>query len=191
MAKRTKAQPLTPEQAQLLKDVKRINERINEIAKRFGTESFAYNQYYSMIVTTFPERFRRIDEKGLIKISRSNAFLATAGSWKTTTGIQRALAQKTVGQLRKEARKSLKNEGVRNPSQELVSNRMKAIDQVSDYVESHHDMFYIEGNETASNIIHIRERRKTYGELTTLIQIYEELKDSGELVTGDLFDGVE
>ena len=44
MAKRSSTK-LTPSQLQLEKDVKRINERINEIAKTFGTESYAYNQF--------------------------------------------------------------------------------------------------------------------------------------------------
>lgn len=180
MAKRTQKQPLTPEQAQLLKDVKRINERINEIAKRFGTDSYAYNQYYAMIKSTFPEKFRRFDKDARIKISRSSAFLATAGEEKTQQAITRALAQKTVGQLRKEARISLKGEGVKKPSTESIVTRMKAIDDVQKFVESHTDMFYI-ANENSQDIIHIMGRKKTYSELTELIQIYEDARSAGKL----------
>ena len=188
MAPRTKAVPLTPEQLQLEKDIKRINERINEIAKRYGTESYAYNKWYSAIKSTIPERFRKTSRHGIIQLSRSKEFIMTASSARTQESMKRLLGMKTVGKLRKEARATLKGEGER-VTPERVSERMKEIDLINKYVEEHHDMFYLE-NQRAQDIAHIKDRRKTFEELIELRQIY----DSGDkkLVSkGDPFKGLE
>lgn len=188
MAPRTKAVPLTPEQLQMEKDIKRLNERINEIAKMYGTDSYVYNKWYSAIKSTIPQRFRRESVHGVIQLSRSKEFIMTASSARTQESMKRILGLKTVGKLRKEARATLKGEG-RKATPESVSKRMKEIDIVNQYVEEHHDMFYLE-NQRAQDIAHIKERRKTFGELIELRQIYD--KSDKKLVSkGDPFKDLE
>ena len=109
-ARKQKKTRLTPKQAQLEKEVKRINERINEIAKKLGAGSYAYNQWYATIKTLIPERYRTIDKNGLIKLKRSKEFYQTANTKRTKEAIARILGLKTSGQLRREAVQSLKEE---------------------------------------------------------------------------------
>ena len=186
MPQRTKAVPLTPEQLQLEKDVKRINERINEIAKRFGTESYAYNEYYSAIVSTIPEKYRRYSKHGVLQIKRSSELYRTASTPATKQAQARLLGLKTVGQLRKEARRSLKEEG-EDVTPYTLDKRMKEIDEVQEFVDSHRDMFYAAYNDKNVNkIINIKKRKKTYGELIQIVNAYK----AGQYKTIDIFGGL-
>lgn len=172
MAPRTKAVPLTPEQMQLEKDIKRINERINEIAKRYGTESYTYNKWYSAIKSTIPERFRKSSKHGVIQLSRSKEFILTASSARTKESMRRLLGMKTVGKLRKEAKATVKEEGMK-PTPENISQFMEMIDKVNKFVEEHSEMFYLE-DKRAQDIAHIRKRKKSYKELGELVRIYQQ-----------------
>lgn len=172
MAPRTKAVPLTPEQLQMEKVIKRLNERINEIAKMYGTESYTYNKCYSAIKSSIPERFRKTSKHGIIQLSRSKEFIMTASSARTQESMKRLLGMKTVGKLRKEARATLKWEGGK-VTPESVNKRMKEIDKVNMFVEEHSEMFYLE-DKRAQDIAHIKTRKKSYKELGELVQIYQQ-----------------
>ena len=172
MAPRTKTVPLTPEQLQMEKDIKRLNERINEIAKKYGTESYAYNKWYSAIKSSIPERYRKTSRHGIIQLSRSKEFIQTASSAKTQESMRRLLGLKTVGKLRKEAKTALKEEG-KKLTPENVSQFMELIDKVNKFVEEHSEMFYLE-DKRAQDIAHIKTRKKKYKELGELIQIYQQ-----------------
>lgn len=188
MAPRTKAVPLTPEQLQLEKDIKRLNERINEIAKKYGTESYAYNKWYSAIKSTIPERYRKTSKHGIIQLSRSKEFIQTASSAKTQESVRRLLGLKTVGKLRKEAKTALKEEG-KKLTPENVSQFMAMIDQVNKFVEEHSEMFYLE-DKRAQDIAHIKTRKKKYKELAELIQIYQQ-GNATITIKEDPFKGLE
>lgn len=197
MAPRTKAVPLTPEQLQLEKDIKRLNERINEIAKFYGTNSTAYNKYYAAVKMAVPERYRKTSKHGVIQLSRSKEFITSAASSpKMQMNMKRLLGMKTVGQLKKEAEATLKAEGMAKASRALVEQRAKAIDFLTGYIEEHSDMFYIGGKE-AKSIIHIKGRKKTYNELLQLARLYQE-KNGADWLSGktideeinDLFKGI-
>ena len=185
MAPRTKAVPLTPEQLQLEKDIKRLNERINEIAKFYGTESYSYNKYYSAVKMAIPEKFRRTSKHGVIQISRSKEFIQTA-SYKTQSSMKRLLGMKTLGQLKKEAAASLKAEGMAKATKALVQQRAQAIDFLMGYIEEHSDMFYLGGKE-AKDIIHIKGRKKTYSELLQLARLYQK-KNGVDWLSGKSID---
>ena len=172
MAPRTKAVSLTPEQLQMEKDIKRLNERINEVAKRYGTESFAYNKWYSAIKSTIPERFRKTSKHGVIQLSRSKEFIQTASSARTQESMRRLLGLKTVGKLRKEANTALKEEG-KKLTPENISQFMEMIDKVNKFVEEHSEMFYLE-DKRAQDIAHIKTRKKSYKELGELVRIYQQ-----------------
>mgnify|MGYP003493739716 CR=1 FL=1 len=186
MAQRIKTVPLTPEQLQLERDVKRLNERINEIAKFFGTDSYSYNKYYSAVKMAIPEKYRRTSKHGVIQISRSKEFIQTASSYKTQSSMKRLLGMKTVGQLKKEAAASLKAEGMLKATKALVEKRAQAIDFLSMFIEDHSDMFYLGGKE-AKEIIHIKGRKKTYSELLQLARLYQE-KNGADWMSGKTID---
>lgn len=185
----TKRNKLTPAQRQLEKDVKRINERINEIAKAFGTQSAAYDKWYSTIKLSIPEKFRTTSKHGIIQIARSKEFYQTSLRKKTKMGIQRLLGLKTKGQLMKEAKESLKKEGLKKPTQAEIEDRAKAIDLVEIFVKSNEDMFYLPPDSPVYNIIHLKGRRKTYNEILEIIEEYNKRKESGGLNI-DPFEGL-
>ena len=186
MAPRTKTVPLTPEQLQMEKDIKRLNERINEIAKFYGTESYAYNKYYAAVKMSIPEKFRRTSKHGVIQISRSKEFIQTASSYKTQSSMKRLLGMKTLGQLKKAAQESLKQEGILKATNAVIAQRAKAIDFLMAYVEEHSDMFYMGGKE-AKDIIHIKGRKKSYDELLQLARLYQK-KNGVDWLSGKSID---
>lgn len=180
---------LTPLALQMEKDVKRINERINEVAKALGTDSYAYNQWYSAIKQTIPEKYRTTSKHGIIQIARSKEFYMSANKKRTKQAIQRILGLRTIGSLKKEAKGSLKQEGTKKPTKEEVINRMKLIDTVNTFVSENEDMFYIQ-DEKIQKLAHIKSRKKTYEELNQIIERYNELMGRGLGQSGDLFKGL-
>jgi hypothetical protein len=186
----TKKNNLTSSQLQLEKDVKRINERINEIAKTFGTQSYAYNKWYSTLKLSIPEKYRTTSKHGVIQIARSKEFYQSSLRKKTKMGIKRLLGMKTKGQLMKEAKESLKMEGNIKPTRVEIEDRAKIIDEINKFVSENEDMFYQPKSSVVYNIIHITGRRKTYVELKQIIDEYRKrLKESGGLFS-DPFEGL-
>ena len=208
-ARKQKKTRLTPKQAQLEKDVKRINERINEIAKKLGAGSYAYNQWYATIKTLIPERYRTIDKEGLIKLKRSKEFYQTANTKRTKEAIARILGLKTSGQLRREAIQSLKEENalINKPdavgigsgtvpvptpiTPDNILQRQRDIDEIQTFVSSNRDMFYVASyNQNINDLIHIRGRRKTYAEMKQIVDAYTSGKASGTNKYIDVFEGL-
>jgi hypothetical protein len=186
---RQKATPLTPAQRQLEKDVKRINERINEVAKLVGTNSYAYNQWYAAMKSVIPAKYQATSQHGIMQIARSKDFYRTANTKKTKQAIQRLLGMKTAGQLKKEAKKSLQALGIKKPTAFDIDNRVKIIDKVNQFVSENEDMFYINDPEI-QQIAHIKGRRKTYEELNRIIDIYNEKMGRGVPEMIDIFEGL-
>ena len=93
---------LTPKQ--LEKDVKRINERINEVVKLLGNDSEAYNKYVSRIKALLPESFTRIDKDGLVKIARKKELYQRAGDEKIQRAIEQILKVPTAGNIKAHAK---------------------------------------------------------------------------------------
>lgn len=186
---RKKAIPLTAEQKQLEKDVKRINERINEVAKLVGTNSYAYNQWYSAIKSVIPGKYRATSKHGIMQIARNKDFYRTANQKKTIQAVQRLLGMKTAGQLKKQAKQSLKDEGTKKPTTQEIEDRVKAIDETNSFVNDNRDMFYIDPKKSkrAYDIAHIKGRRKSYDEMEELISIYKKITSTGDTPTDNIF----
>lgn len=199
---------MTNEQLQLEKDVKRINERINEIAKKYGTGSFAYNKYYSAVVMGLPSRFRRFSKNGIVQLSRSKEFYETVNDPETQQAITRLLGLKTSGQLRKAAKKSLLDEerakvkvinqnrkinGMallpmpKQPTESQIKQREIDIDEVNEFVADNRAMFYMSASKEVNQLIHTKGRRKTYGEMIQIIHAYQK---GGGMDSRNLFEGL-
>ena len=95
---------------QLEKDVKRINERINEVAKLLGTDSDAYNKYVARLKSLLPSKYVTIDKDGLFKIKRSKELYGRSGEEKIERAFQQILKVPTAGEIRREARRVIKEE---------------------------------------------------------------------------------
>lgn len=188
MAKRSSTK-LTPSQLQLEKDVKRINERINEIAKTFGTESYAYNQWYSTLKLSIPEKYRATSKHGIIQIARSKEFYQSSLKKKTKMGIKRLLGMKTKGKLMKEAEQTLKDAGIKKPTRVEIEDRAKVIDEVNLFVSEHEDMFYLPTDSQVYSTIHIKGRKKNYKELKKIVEEYKKQLNGGGLFS-DPFEGL-
>ena len=177
---------------QIEKDVKRINERINEVVKALGTDSKAYNDYVSRIKSLIPGKYQRVDKDGLIKISRSKELYKTFNTEKTQRAFEQILKVDTIGNKRKEAKKALieeakqalLEEGIENPtkeqlkpSKEQINEMVQKIDEVEKFVDENREMFYVEyTNEDINDTIGIKGRRKTYSELYSIVEAYQENK---------------
>ena len=185
-----KKPPLTAEQRQLEKDVKRINERINEIAKKYGTNSYTYNKWYAAVKSAIPARFRKISQHGIIQLSRSREFYDTYNREWNKSAIARLLGMKTRGQLRKEAKEGLRASGIAKPTPVQIAQREIMVDKVNSFVESNQDMFYLE-NVQLQKLAHIRGRKKTYEELNEIIDIYQEqIQGNATITYRDIFEGL-
>ena len=98
---------------QLEKDVKRINERINEASKLLGSDSEAYNKYVARLKSLLPSKYVTIDRDGLYKIKRSKELYSRSGEDKIERAFQQILKVPTAGAIRKEARRVIKEERVK------------------------------------------------------------------------------
>lgn len=95
---------------QLEKDVKRINERINEVSKLIGSDSEAYNKYVARLKSLLPSKYVTIDRDGLYKIKRSKELYQRSGEEKIERAFQQILKVPTAGEIRREARRVIKEE---------------------------------------------------------------------------------
>lgn len=95
---------------QLEKDVKRINERINEVAKLLGSDSEAYNKYVARLKSLLPSKYVTIDKDGLYKIKRAKELYQRSGEEKIERAFQQILKVPTAGEIRREARRVIKEE---------------------------------------------------------------------------------
>ena len=99
---------LTPQQ--LEKDVKRINERINEVVKLLGADSEAYQKYVARLKSLLPSQFVRVDKDGLFKIARKKELYNRAGDEKIQRAFEQILKTPTAGDIKKNARRVIKEE---------------------------------------------------------------------------------
>lgn len=173
---------------QIEKDVKRINERINEVVKALGTESKAYNDYVSRIKSLIPGKYQRIDKDGLIKLSRSKEFYKTFDQERTQRAFEQLLKVPTMGNIKKEAKKALKEEGKKKPTKADIDDMAKKIDFTEKFIEENQEMFYVEYSQNELNeTIHTTGRKKTYSELYKIAEAYKQNK-YGEKI--DPFEGL-
>lgn len=99
---------LTPQQ--LEKDVKRINERINEVVKLLGRDSEAYNKYVSKLKSLLPSQYVRVDKDGLFKIARKKSLYQSASDEKIQRAFEQILKVPTAGEIKAHAKKVIHHE---------------------------------------------------------------------------------
>lgn len=191
---------LTPKQ--LEKDVKRLNERINEVVKLLGSDSEAYNRYVSKMKALLPERFVRVDKDGLVKIARTKELYNQAGDEKIQRAFQQLLKVPTAGNVKANARRVIMEERKKRESfgaeaepgadyigvgagamihqpgritKEEIEAKAKQIDEIDKFVSDNQDMFYVEySNSDLNKTINTKGKgRRSYGELQEIIDAYK------------------
>ena len=171
-----------------IKDIKRLNQRIVQVAKSFGKESPLYMEYETKLKKIFPSEQININKRGEIQLSRSKQF------YNTTSGeyVQRVQkTTRTVAELRKQARESIKVEIPKGGkiSEEMIQQRIKDRWEVEENLNSALDSLYGREDEMAQKAIETMRKKgeKSYGELKSVI---EQSKNTTQIGIRNLFEGL-
>ena len=171
-----------------IKDIKRLNQRIVQVAKSYGKESPLYMEYETKLKKIFPSEQININKRGEVQLSRSKQF------YNTTSGeyVQRVQkTTRTVSELRKQARESIKVELPKGEkiTEEMIQQRIKDRWEVEENLNSALDSLYGREDEMAQKAIETMRKKgeKTYEELKSVI---EQSKNTNQIGIRNLFEGL-
>lgn len=146
----------------MVKRIKRINERIADIARTFGTQSNIYNEYESRIVTLFPTSYH-YSKKGYISLSHGKKVVGNPDTDKKLMSIE---VLPTKGEIVKRSKKRLKDKGILNPKIEDVKREVERKDRVENLINDNLDLAYaIKSQEADAFIDYMRQSEKDYDEM--------------------------
>ena len=171
-----------------IKDIKRLNQRIVQVAKSFGKDSPLYMEYETKLKKIFPSEQININKRGEIQLSRSKQF------YNTTSGeyVQRVQkTTRTVSELRKQARESIKVEIPKGEkiTEEMILQRIKDRWEVEENLQSALDSLYGREDEMAQKAIETMRKKgeKSYEELKSVIN---QSKNTTQIGIRNLFEGL-
>ena len=171
-----------------IKDIKRLNQRIVQVAKSYGKESPLYMEYETKLKKIFPSEQININKRGEIQLSRSKQF------YNTTSGeyVQRVQkTTRTVSELRKQARESIKAEIPKGEkiTEEMIQQRIKDRWEVEENLNSALDSLYGREDEMAQKAIETMRKKgeKSYEELKSVI---DQSKNTTQIGIRNLFEGL-
>lgn len=171
-----------------IKDIKRLNQRIVQVAKSYGKESPLYMEYETKLKKIFPSEQININKRGEIQLSRSKQF------YNTTSGeyVQRVQkTTRTVSELRKKARDSIKVEIPKGEkiTEEMIKQRIRDRWEVEENLQSALDLLYGREDEMAQKAIETMRKKgeKSYNELKSVI---EQSKNTNQIGIRNLFEGL-
>ena len=171
-----------------IKDIKRLNQRIVQVAKSYGKESPLYMEYETKLKKIFPSEQININKRGEIQLSRSKQF------YNTTSGeyVQRVQkTTRTVAELRKQARESIKVEIPKGEkiTEEMIQQRIKDRWEVEENLQSALDSLYGREDEMAQKAIETMRKKgeKSYEELKSVI---DQSKNTTQIGIRNLFEGL-
>lgn len=171
-----------------IKDIKRLNQRIVQVAKSYGKESPLYMEYETKLKKIFPSEQININKRGEIQLSRSRQF------YNTTSGeyVQRVQkTTRTVSELRKQARESIKVEIPKGEkiTEEMIQQRIRDRWEVEENLNSALDSLYGREDEMAQKAIETMRKKgeKSYDELKSVI---EQSKNTNQIGIRNLFEGL-
>lgn len=171
-----------------IKDIKRLNQRIVQVAKSYGKESPLYMEYETKLKKIFPSEQININKRGEIQLSRSKQF------YNTTSGeyVQRVQkTTRTVSELRKQARESIKVEIPKGAkiTEEMIQQRIKDRWEVEENLNSALDSLYGREDEMSQKAIETMRKKgeKSYEELKSVI---DQSKNTTQIGIRNLFEGL-
>lgn len=171
-----------------IKDIKRLNQRIVQVAKSYGKESPLYMEYETKLKKIFPSEQININKRGEIQLSRSKQF------YNTTSGeyVQRVQkTTRTVSELRKQARESIKQEIPKGEkiTEKMIQQRIRDRWEVEENLNSALDSLYGREDEMAQKAIETMRKKgeKSYEELKSVI---EQSKNTTQIGIRNLFEGL-
>ena len=171
-----------------IKDIKRLNQRIVQVAKSYGKESPLYMEYETKLKKIFPSEQININKRGEIQLSRSKQFYnSTSGEY-----VQRVQkTTRTVAELRKQARQSIKVEIPKGEkiTEEMIQQRIRDRWEVEENLNSALDSLYGREDEMAQKAIETMRKKgeKSYEELKSVIT---QSKNTTQIGIRNLFEGL-
>lgn len=171
-----------------IKDIKRLNQRIVQVAKSYGKESPLYMEYETKLKKIFPSEQININKRGEIQLSRSKKFYNTS-SGEYVQRVQKTT--RTVSELRKQARESIKVEIPKGAkiTEEMIQQRIKDRWEVEENLNSALDSLYGREDEMAQKAIETMRKKgeKSYEELKSVI---DQSKNTTQIGIRNLFEGL-
>ena len=172
----------------MIKHIKRINERIADIARTFGTQSNIYKEYESRIVTLFPEGYH-YSKKGYISLSHGKKVVGNTDTDKKLMSLD---VLPTKGEIVKMSKKRLKSQGIKKPTLQEVKKEVERKDRVENLINDHLDMAYsIKSQEADDFIGYMRQSEKEYDEIEEKIDAFLQSYDSGQYELRNLVEELE
>lgn len=148
----------------------RINKRIDNLVKQFGRKSASVVQYETMIKANFPNA---IYEKGdVLHISRSVSKLEK--TFNIEAKFEKFLNAPTVGDIKSKAAEQLREQGIDAPTWEKINSQATLMETAEDIIKNNaykYDMFDDSELNTAKELVHIKDRRKTWAEIDKIVEI--------------------
>ena len=171
-----------------IKDIKRLNQRIVQVAKSYGKESPLYMEYETKLKKIFPSEQINVNKRGEVQLSRSKQFYNTT-SWEYVQRVQKTT--RTVSELRKQARESIKAEIPKGEkiTEEMIQQRIKDRWEVEENLNSALDSLYGREDEMAQKAIETMRKKgeKSYEELKSVIV---QSKNTTQIGIRNLFEGL-
>lgn len=172
----------------MVKRIKRINERIADIARTFGTQSNIYKEYESRIVTLFPTGYH-YSKKGYISLSHGKKVVGDAETDKKLLSID---VLPTKGEIVKRSKKRLKDKGILKPKLEDVKREVERKDRVENLINDNLDLAYAIQSDASNDLIdYMRQGEKDYDEIEEKIDAFLQTYDSGQYELRNLVEELE
>lgn len=170
-----------------IKDIKRLNQRIVQVAKSFGKESPLYMEYETKLTKIFPKEQINVNKRGELQLSRSKKYFNTS-SHEYVQRVQKST--KTVAEVRKQARQSLRNDipkGAKITS-EMIQQRIRDRWEVERNLQGALDLLYGREDEVAQNVID-RMKKKGDKSYSILKSVIAESKNT-DISIKNMFEGL-
>ena len=167
----------------MVKRIKRINERIADIARTFGTQSNIYKEYESRIASLFPTDYH-YSKKGYISLSHGKKVAENPDTDKRLLSID---VLPTKGEIVKRSKQRLKDKGIERPTVQEVKNEVERKERVENLITDNLDLAYALQSEASNDLIdYLRQGEKDYDEIEDKIDAFLQTYESGQYELRDL-----
>lgn len=170
-----------------------INKRIDYLVKQFGRGSSSVVQYETMIKANFPKAM--VSKGDVLHISRSAKKLQN--TFNVGAKFEKFFQAPTVGTIKKKAAEQLAEQGIENPSFDEIATQAELMETAEEVIKNNaykYDMFDDDELTTAKELVHIKDRRKTWAEIDRIVEIlrkdYSEAKIKEPRNEMEIIEGV-
>lgn len=175
--------------SEIERQVKRINERIADISRTFGTDSYQYQRYEERIQKIFGEKQFFYGSGDRIALSHGKKVTEDKD---IEMKLKRLENLSTVGKMKRKARRSLQEEGIKKPSKAEILERAQIQSDFDRFFDEHKEEFYkYTSDRIDSAISTMHQSHKTYDELHEVMKVYNEEIAEGKAELLDLVKGLE